>query len=208
MVRRRAPSSCVEGSDVDRHVRGSLTGRRSGKHSFEGHRLPGVSEVMKGGADVERAKIFYAERAGFTVDNDVTVREGLRFIQLTPPGSGCSVSIGRASRRRSRAPSRGFNSWWMTSRLPVTISRREGSKSLTSRTSRGADSCSSAIPTATDGPSSRSPTTARDAPSPRTFNGYSAEFRLGRWTAAMNWTNGPTTRAQLVSSSPQWTAPE
>ena len=43
--------------------------------------------------DVERAKAFY-ERAGFSVDNDVTVRPGLRFVQLTPPGSGCSVSIG------------------------------------------------------------------------------------------------------------------
>jgi predicted enzyme related to lactoylglutathione lyase len=45
-------------------------------------------------SDVDRAKAFYAERAGFTVDNDVTVREGLRFVQLTPPGSGCSISIG------------------------------------------------------------------------------------------------------------------
>jgi predicted enzyme related to lactoylglutathione lyase len=45
-------------------------------------------------SDVDRAKAFYAERAGFTLDNDVTVREGLRFIQLTPPGSGCSVAIG------------------------------------------------------------------------------------------------------------------
>jgi catechol 2,3-dioxygenase-like lactoylglutathione lyase family enzyme len=45
-------------------------------------------------SDVDRAKEFYAERAGFSVDNDVTVREGLRFVQLTPPGSGCSVSIG------------------------------------------------------------------------------------------------------------------
>jgi len=45
-------------------------------------------------SDVERAKTFYADKAGFDVDNDVTVREGLRFIQLTPPGSGCSVSIG------------------------------------------------------------------------------------------------------------------
>jgi predicted enzyme related to lactoylglutathione lyase len=44
--------------------------------------------------DVDRAKAFYEENAGFAVDNDVTVREGLRFVQLTPPGSGCSVSIG------------------------------------------------------------------------------------------------------------------
>ena len=43
--------------------------------------------------DVERAKAFY-QQAGFSVDNDVTVRPGLRFVQLTPPGSGCSVSIG------------------------------------------------------------------------------------------------------------------
>lgn len=45
-------------------------------------------------SDVDRAKAFYAEKAGFNVDNDVTVKEGLRFVQLTPPGSGCSISIG------------------------------------------------------------------------------------------------------------------
>jgi predicted enzyme related to lactoylglutathione lyase len=45
-------------------------------------------------SDVERAKAFYSEKAGFAVDNDVTVEEGLRFIQLTPPGSGCSIAIG------------------------------------------------------------------------------------------------------------------
>ncbi len=45
-------------------------------------------------SDVDRAKEFYAERVGFNVDNDVTVREGLRFVQLTPSGSDCSISIG------------------------------------------------------------------------------------------------------------------
>jgi catechol 2,3-dioxygenase-like lactoylglutathione lyase family enzyme len=45
-------------------------------------------------SDVDRAKAFYSERAGFDVDNDVTVRDGLRFVQLTPPGSACSISIG------------------------------------------------------------------------------------------------------------------
>jgi predicted enzyme related to lactoylglutathione lyase len=45
-------------------------------------------------SDVDRAKAFYSENAGFAVDNDVTVREGLRFVQLTPPGSGCSIAIG------------------------------------------------------------------------------------------------------------------
>jgi predicted enzyme related to lactoylglutathione lyase len=45
-------------------------------------------------SDADRAKAFYEEQAGFTVDNDVTVKEGLRFIQLTPPGSACSIAIG------------------------------------------------------------------------------------------------------------------
>jgi predicted enzyme related to lactoylglutathione lyase len=45
-------------------------------------------------SDVDRAKAFYSENAGFALDNDVTVEEGLRFIQLTPAGSACSISIG------------------------------------------------------------------------------------------------------------------
>jgi predicted enzyme related to lactoylglutathione lyase len=43
--------------------------------------------------DVDRAKAFY-EKAGFSADNDVQVNEELRFVQLTPPGSNCSISIG------------------------------------------------------------------------------------------------------------------
>jgi catechol 2,3-dioxygenase-like lactoylglutathione lyase family enzyme len=43
--------------------------------------------------DVDRAKHFYAEQAGFTVDFDQD-RGGMRLIQLTPPGSGCSIAIG------------------------------------------------------------------------------------------------------------------
>jgi catechol 2,3-dioxygenase-like lactoylglutathione lyase family enzyme len=45
-------------------------------------------------ADVDRAKDFYAERLGFAVDHDTTVGPGMRVVQLTPPGSGCSVVIG------------------------------------------------------------------------------------------------------------------
>jgi uncharacterized protein YndB with AHSA1/START domain/predicted enzyme related to lactoylglutathione lyase len=44
-------------------------------------------------ADVERAKAFYAEQVGFVVDFDTTVDEKTRFVQLTPPGSGCSIQI-------------------------------------------------------------------------------------------------------------------
>ena len=43
--------------------------------------------------DVDRAKAFY-EKVGFTADMDRTVREGLRFVQFTPPGSACSFAIG------------------------------------------------------------------------------------------------------------------
>ena len=46
-------------------------------------------------SDIDRAKAFYVQKVGFHEDNDVTVSEELRFVQLTPPGSGCSISLGR-----------------------------------------------------------------------------------------------------------------
>jgi catechol 2,3-dioxygenase-like lactoylglutathione lyase family enzyme len=46
-------------------------------------------------SDVDRAKAFYTERAGFGADVDATVSDDVRFIQLTPPGSRCSIAIGR-----------------------------------------------------------------------------------------------------------------
>ncbi|WP_235003223.1 VOC family protein [Blastococcus haudaquaticus] len=45
-------------------------------------------------ADVDRAKAFYADRLGFTLDVDVTPADGVRVVQLTPPGSACSVGFG------------------------------------------------------------------------------------------------------------------
>ena len=45
-------------------------------------------------ADVDRAKAFYADRLGFTVDVDVAPADGVRVVQLTPPGSACSIGIG------------------------------------------------------------------------------------------------------------------
>jgi catechol 2,3-dioxygenase-like lactoylglutathione lyase family enzyme len=44
--------------------------------------------------DVDRAKAFYADQVGFVPDHDHTVSEELRFVQLTPPGSACSITIG------------------------------------------------------------------------------------------------------------------
>ena len=46
-------------------------------------------------SDVDQAKAFYADQVGFTVDHDHTLHENLRFVQLTPPGSACSVAIGK-----------------------------------------------------------------------------------------------------------------
>jgi catechol 2,3-dioxygenase-like lactoylglutathione lyase family enzyme len=45
-------------------------------------------------SDVDQAKAFYAEQLGFNVDHDTKVSEGNRIVQLTPPGSGCSIVIG------------------------------------------------------------------------------------------------------------------
>jgi catechol 2,3-dioxygenase-like lactoylglutathione lyase family enzyme len=45
-------------------------------------------------SDVDRAKRFYTEQIGFNADYDHVVSEGLRFVQLTPPGSACSIAIG------------------------------------------------------------------------------------------------------------------
>jgi predicted enzyme related to lactoylglutathione lyase len=46
-------------------------------------------------SDVDRAKDFYAEKAGFIVDHDHTVSDEIRFVQLTPPGSACSITFGK-----------------------------------------------------------------------------------------------------------------
>jgi predicted enzyme related to lactoylglutathione lyase len=44
--------------------------------------------------DVDRAKAFYTEKIGFNADYDHQVSDELRFVQLTPPGSACSIAIG------------------------------------------------------------------------------------------------------------------
>jgi catechol 2,3-dioxygenase-like lactoylglutathione lyase family enzyme len=45
-------------------------------------------------SDVDRAKAFYTEKIGFNADHDHQVNDELRFVQLTPPGSACSIAIG------------------------------------------------------------------------------------------------------------------
>ncbi|NYH92715.1 glyoxalase superfamily protein [Actinopolymorpha rutila] len=46
-------------------------------------------------SDVDKAKAFYVDQVGFNADHDHEVSEEIRFVQLTPPGSACSICIGR-----------------------------------------------------------------------------------------------------------------
>ena len=46
-------------------------------------------------SDVDRAIAFYRDKAGFHLDMDHTVNDDLRFVQLTPPGSACSIALGK-----------------------------------------------------------------------------------------------------------------
>lgn len=52
-----------------------------------------IEPILVPVTDVDRAKEFYT-RIGFNADHDQTPSEGLRFVQLTPPGSACSIAIG------------------------------------------------------------------------------------------------------------------
>jgi catechol 2,3-dioxygenase-like lactoylglutathione lyase family enzyme len=45
-------------------------------------------------SDVDRAKAFYADQVGFVADHDHRVSDDMRFVQLTPPGSACSIAFG------------------------------------------------------------------------------------------------------------------
>jgi catechol 2,3-dioxygenase-like lactoylglutathione lyase family enzyme len=46
-------------------------------------------------SDVDRAKDFYVDKVGFVLDHDHVINDDLRFVQLTPPGSACSITIGK-----------------------------------------------------------------------------------------------------------------
>jgi catechol 2,3-dioxygenase-like lactoylglutathione lyase family enzyme len=59
-------------------------------------------------SDVDRAKAFYTEKAGFHADYDHTVSDELRFVQLTPPGSACSIALGTGLSDMSPGSQRGL----------------------------------------------------------------------------------------------------
>ncbi len=62
-------------------------------------------------SDVDRAKVFFTEQAGFVADHDHRVSDEIRFVQLTPPGSACSIALGTGISSATPAASRGC-SWW------------------------------------------------------------------------------------------------
>jgi catechol 2,3-dioxygenase-like lactoylglutathione lyase family enzyme len=52
-------------------------------------------------SDIDRAKEFYVEKVGFNADHDHQVNDELRFVQLTPPGSACSIALTSGAHRMS-----------------------------------------------------------------------------------------------------------
>ena len=59
--------------------------------------------------DVDRAKAFYTEKAGFHADHDHHVSDELRFVQLTPPGSACSIAFGTGLSDSEPGSAQGFS---------------------------------------------------------------------------------------------------
>ena len=70
--------------------------------------------------DIDRAKAFYTEKVGFVADHDHRVTEELRFVQLTPPGSACSIAL--TSGAHGMAPGSlggGCRGWSTTQQQPA-----------------------------------------------------------------------------------------
>ena len=70
-------------------------------------------------SDVDRSKEFYVDRLGFNLDHDVQPGNGLRVVQLTPPGSACSIVVGVGISDPNAPPCSTCTSWSTTSRKPV-----------------------------------------------------------------------------------------
>ena len=114
-------------------------------------------------SDVDRAKAFYTEQVGFNADHDHEVNDELRFVQLTPPGSGCSIAIGTGVTDAAPGSVQG---------MQLVVPDIEAAHEQLSAAGVGIDaiqdlpwarSCSSRTPTATLGAFSRAPAGTSDA---------------------------------------------
>ena len=76
-------------------------------------------------SDIDRAKEFYVEKVGFNADHDHQVNDELRFVQLTPPGSACSIALTSVP-TRCRPVRWRVCRWWSTTRTRAGRSSLHG----------------------------------------------------------------------------------
>ena len=86
-------------------------------------------------SDVDRAKAFYIDQEGFNLEVDTTMGPEFRVVQLTPPGSACSIAIGVGIQQMEPGSLHGLHLCVMTSRRPATARRLAGSKQARRSTS-------------------------------------------------------------------------
>jgi len=87
--------------------------------------------------DVDRAKAFYVDQVGFNADHGYQVRDDLRFVQLTPPGSACSVVMGTGITEMPPGSQKGVQVVVADVGPPGRICSRMASRPATSTSSRG-----------------------------------------------------------------------
>jgi catechol 2,3-dioxygenase-like lactoylglutathione lyase family enzyme len=68
-----------------------------------------IELILLPSSDVDRTKAFYSEKLGFVLDHDVEPGNGMRVVQLTPPGSACSIGFGVGMIEPIAAPVRGIH---------------------------------------------------------------------------------------------------
>jgi predicted enzyme related to lactoylglutathione lyase len=68
-----------------------------------------IELILLPSTDVDRTKTFYTDRVGFALDHDVQPGNGMRVVQLTPPGSSCSIGFGVGMIDPAAAPVRGIH---------------------------------------------------------------------------------------------------
>ncbi len=94
-------------------------------------------------SDVDRAKAFYTDKVGFNADHDHTVSDEIRFVQLTPPGSACSIAFGKGITGAAPGSVEGLQLVVVDIDAPRRSSTDAASRSARSRSSRGDGSSSS-----------------------------------------------------------------